>query len=104
MARIMAKKHSIGGQTVVAAADINVLGRKYADGVRVLDLAQFRTFYEGEITPREELAKMLQTCDAANLAGEGAVSAAIDAGIAKPADIIKIGSLPHIQVYRIPKS
>ncbi len=103
MPSIVMKKHAIGGQSVIAAADVSFLGKKYSDGRRVLDLQAYRSFYEGEHTDAFALKTALKNCDSANLVGDAAVMAAIEAGFAKKSDVGRIGTLPHLQLYNVPK-
>lgn len=95
------KKHIVQGQTIIAAADISVLGKKLSDGKRVLDLEKFRSFYEGEATDVAGLASALKSCDSANLVGKLSVGAAIDSNLASEGSIVVIGGVPHLQLYRI---
>jgi uncharacterized protein len=100
---IVMRRHMQNGQTVIAAADSSILGKKYKSGAVVLDLEKFRSFYEGEETEATCLKKALTECDSANLAGSLSVKAAIGAKLAKKSAIIDIGGVPHLQIYRIPK-
>ncbi|MDE1798605.1 MAG: DUF424 family protein [Candidatus Micrarchaeota archaeon] len=109
------KVHPQGPDTVLAAADQSALGIKHADPPatpdasgrttprRVLDLALFRAFYDGETADEERLASLLSTCTSANLVGERAVAVALKAGLARAEHVVKIGAVPHLQLYRIPK-
>jgi len=101
MGKITMKKHSAGRQAILAAADISVLGKKYSTGALVLDLAKFRSFYEGETTDVGELAAAIKSCDSANLVGSLCVESAINAGLAGRESIVVIGGIPHLQLYRI---
>ncbi len=100
---IVMRRHTQGGQNVIAAADTSILGKKYSSGAIVLDLIKFRPFYEGEKTEVAGLKSALASCDSANLAGKLSVGAAIEAKLASKSSIIEIGGVPHLQIYRMAK-
>ncbi|MFH1307216.1 MAG: DUF424 family protein [Candidatus Micrarchaeota archaeon] len=95
------KLHKQGEDVILAVADKDALGKKYEGGGMVLDLQAFRSFYEGELAKEEEIAELLKQCTCANLAGKKAVSVAIDNGFAKSENVVVIGGIPHMQLFRI---
>lgn len=92
--------HHQGAELVLAAADEEVLGVRHEGGGRVLDLAKFAAFYGEETTGAEGLAAHLSACTSANLVGERSVGAALALGLAEKGAVVKIGSVPHLQLYR----
>lgn len=98
---ILHRIHEMQGERVLAAADSDVLGKKWSGGVRVLDLAAFRSFYEGEALDERALESALGACTMANLAGPRAVGVALRMGLADPESVVDIGGLPHVQIYRL---
>ncbi len=100
--RIRIKLHEQGPDMVLAAADEECLGKKHAGGGRVLDLVKYASFYGEETVSAGELAPHLSRCTSANLVGEGACAAAIRMGLAQERQVVKIGGVPHLQIYRKP--
>lgn len=100
--KLVMKLHQIGDETIVAAADFGALGKKYSGNGRHLDLQLFRSFYEGKEASGQELCDALLSCSSANLVGKEAVSAAISNGLAKTKDIVDIGGIMHLQIFRMP--
>ncbi|HIH08293.1 MAG TPA: DUF424 family protein [Candidatus Diapherotrites archaeon] len=45
---------------------------------------------------------MLQEADNINLLGTKAVGVALKQGLIKEGDIIRIGMVPHVQIYKLP--
>lgn len=89
-----------GSELVLAAADEEVLGVRYEGGGRVLDLAKFAAFYGEETIDATGLAAHLSACTSVNLVGERAVGAALRMGLAEKGAVVKIGSVPHLQLYK----
>ena len=98
------KLHQTETELILAVADKDVLGKKYESNKRMLDLISFSSFYKGEIANKEQIQKMLLECTSANLVGKRACSIALSTGLAKSQDIVDIGGLSHIQLYRIRES
>ena len=92
--------HRQGKEVVLAAADEEVLGVRHEGGGRVLDLAKFAAFYGEQTIGAEGLAEHLSACTSANLVGERAVGAALSLGLAEKGAVVRIGSVPHLQLYR----
>ncbi len=115
------KLHRQGDDVVLAAADQSVLGIKHMDPApagpaapsgpsqarapprprRVLDLVTFRSFYDGETADETQLAALLSSATSANLVGERTIAVALKAGLAKAQSVVKIGRVPHVQIYRL---
>ena len=98
--RIRFKLHAQGPDRVLAAADEDTLGKKYTGNGRVLDLVKFASFYGEETITAEELQIHLSDCTSANLVGEHAVGTALKMGLAKNSQVVRIGPVPHLQLYR----
>ena len=95
------KAHSRQGQTIIAVADADLLGKKFKDEKRVLDLEQFADFYKGERVSDAEAEKLLKTAHSVNLVGKRAVALALKLKLAKKEDVVEIQGVPHLQIYRI---
>jgi hypothetical protein len=92
--------HKKGKIVVLAAADEELIGKKYSGGGRVLDLEKFSSFYGEELIDEKSLESHLATCSSANLVGKRAVGVAIRLGLATKSQAVKIGSVLHLQIYR----
>jgi len=83
-------------RSVVAACDIALLGKKFEEGKRQLDIRE--NFYKDRELSKEEAIKLMQRQskeDATfNIVGEEAVSAAIEAGIITKENTGKIANIP----------
>jgi hypothetical protein len=98
--QIRFRLHRQGPELVLAAADEDVLGKKHSGGGRVLDLAKYASFYGEQSIDADGLAEHLQACTSANLVGEKAVGAALSMGLADGGQVIRIGTVPHLQLYK----
>ena len=94
--------HRQGADTVLAAADEECLGLRHEGGGRVLDLVKFASFYGEETIDEAGLYPHLQSCSSANLVGERSVGAALRLGLADEKSVMRIGAVPHLQLYRTP--
>jgi hypothetical protein len=96
------KVHSAGGKKTLAVCDAELMGRVLAGGGRMLDLKKHAGFYKGKKAKNAaEVAALLGECDSANIVGKKCVQIAIDKGVISTADVISIGGIPHVQVYRL---
>lgn len=59
------------------------------------------SFYDGFSATEEELLANLRTASSANLVGERTIGIAVRAGFIDREGIIRIGGVPHAQMYRI---
>jgi len=89
------------GRRIVAVCDSELLGRKFEEGDRSLDLESNRSFYEGTLSEKSVVLNSLLMADSVNLVGEKAVAAGKEAGLVEEESIIRIAGIPHAQVYRL---
>ena len=95
------KVHSRQGEKIVALCDKELLGKVLKEGETVLDLENYREFYEGEEASEEKAKEHLKDASSANLVGKKSVKIALEMELAKEEDVKHIESVPHLQVYRI---
>jgi hypothetical protein len=95
------KIHENSEEIILAVADKDVLGKKYASNGRILDLITFSSFYQGQRANENDVSKLFSQCTSINLVGKLACSIAISKGFAKKDDIVDIGGLSHIQLYKL---
>ena len=94
------KVHSTPGGEVVAVCDAVLVGKVLSQGKRKLDLEKYASFYVGErVSPASAIAA-LRTAPNANIVGKKSLEAAKAAGL-DVSGSIKIGGVPHLQLYRI---
>lgn len=84
---------------LVSVCDPGCVGETYEDGRVSLTVSE--SFYAGEDAERlspERAMNQLAGADTANLVGEDAVTAAIDAGVVDPDTVLEIEDTLHAQV------
>jgi len=105
VAGILAKTHvsKRGGmtQTIIALCDSNLLGKVYSQGEAVLDLKNYRGFYEGNPVSEMEAIELLRKADNANIVGERAVAVAQKTLGVPKTRLKRISGIPHLQYYKI---
>ncbi len=83
-------------RTVVALCDAELVGKKFEEGVRQLDLRE--NFYKDKKVAKAEAIKILriQTAQDAtfNIAGEKSIQAAIEAGLITKDSVHKVQDIP----------
>lgn len=85
---------------LVAAADTDIVGDTYDNGtVSVTVEAGFYGAADAETDP-DALVESLARASVANLVGETAVGAAVDAGYVDEANVLDLGGVPHAQYLR----
>ncbi|PIU21138.1 MAG: DUF424 domain-containing protein [Candidatus Diapherotrites archaeon CG08_land_8_20_14_0_20_34_12] len=99
MRRIIHKIHKKDGSEILAACDRELLGKTIEDKDYSIKVSEF--FYGNEAITEKALEKLLKNAGNANLIGEKVVSIALKARLITEKNIIKIGSTPHVQIYRL---
>lgn len=90
--------HSRTGETVVAACDENLLGKK----IKINDnfsVEVSKAFYGGILVKCDELDRYLREAKIVNLLGETVISHMIKKGIVSEKAVMKVGKIPHIQLF-----
>lgn len=84
-------------RAVIAICDSNLLGKKFEDGNKQLDIRE--NFFKDREVSSEEAKKIMQhhlkEDSTFNIIGKEAVKAAIEAGIITPKSIGKIKNIPY---------
>ena len=84
---------------LVAAADETVVGELFEeDGVRV-DVDE--EFYGTSTVPRDEVVESLRKAAIANLVGETAVEAGVEAEVVDEENVLCVEEVPHAQMVRL---
>jgi len=86
---------------LVAAADSDVVGETYGNGsVSITVAADFYGDAEAEADV-DALVESLGRASVANLVGDAAVSAAVEAGFVDEANVLDLDGVPHAQYLRL---
>ncbi|MFH0713886.1 MAG: hypothetical protein V1722_04760 [Candidatus Micrarchaeota archaeon] len=103
------KKHlrNYSGRTsvVIAMADINLIGKRYSEGGKVLDLKTYGAFYTGEKITAAKASEVIKVelegneYVSFNFVGKEAITVAGKFFNVKNSK--KIAGIPHLQVYRV---
>jgi len=83
------------GRTIIAVCDSNLIGKKFEEGEKQLDLSS--DFYKGEKMDKERILNYFKSVHIVNLCGEKSVELGIKAGIIDKNRVIKIDGIPHAE-------
>ncbi len=93
---MIAKPHkNQQNKIVVAVCDSELLGKKYEEGGKQLDLTS--DFYKGDEMEDVAVGDLMRNADSVNLVGEKAVSLGIQEGIIDKEHVNKIAGIPYAQ-------
>ncbi len=81
--------------TLLAAADEDLMGKEFKDGKYTIKVKE--SFYKDMLVTEEQFAELFPTCTVANLVGERTVSKAVEIGYISPSNILRIKGIPHAQ-------
>jgi len=94
---MIAKKHiTADKRLVLAVCDSILLGQKFKDDEKQLDLAS--DFYAGDETPADEVEILMKKAYILNLIGEESVKLGIAAGLVSTDNTGKVDGIPYAQV------
>ncbi len=83
-------------RTIVALADSNIIGKKFEEGIKQIEIRP--NFFQGEEKPRNEVIKILKRMESEdalfNIVGKESIETALEAGIIKKHGIIEIQGVP----------
>ncbi len=91
---IRMKVYSQGKETLVAAADEDLLGKTFREGKFKIEVG---TFYAGERVGDDELLAQLKLATIGNFVGRETIEAAKKGGYVSDEGILWIGGVPHAQ-------
>lgn len=84
---------------VVSVCDADLLGETYEEGRVSLTVTE--EFYGGDPASAEEIAAALGRAKTANIVGEEAVAAAVEAGFVDPGNVLDVDGTVHAQYVRL---
>ncbi len=91
---IRMKVYTQGKETLVAAADEDLLGKTFREGKFKIEVGKF---YEGDRVTEEGLLQHLRLATIGNFVGRETVEAAKRGGYVSDDSILWIGGVPHAQ-------
>jgi hypothetical protein len=92
---IWAKTFRTPSDTLLAAADEELIGRELRDGKFKLKVSE--SFYKDILIEERILKDLLSLCSVANLVGERCVEIAMELGYISRENILYIEGVPHAQ-------
>ncbi|MEM4247108.1 MAG: DUF424 family protein [Candidatus Woesearchaeota archaeon] len=92
---MIVKVHKRESRTVVAVCDSDLLGRKFEENGRQLDLTS--DFYKGEERDEKEVGDIIRNADIVNLVGQNAVKLGLQEEVITQDHVITIAGIPHAQ-------
>lgn len=89
------KRHK-SSRTVVAICDENLLGKKFTEGIKQLDVRE--SFYKGEKLTKSEVISIMKyefkSDSTFNIVGKESIQTAIEAGIIGKNEFSKVKNIP----------
>jgi hypothetical protein len=91
---IRMKVYRQGKETLVAAADEDLLGKTFREGKLKIEIG---AFYQGDLVTDEMFVSHLQLMTIGNFVGKETIDVAIRAGFVSEDGILWIDGVPHAQ-------
>lgn len=91
---IRMKVYVQGRETLVAAADADLIGKTFREGKFKIGIG---TFYEGDVVTEARFVERLHEATIGNFVGRETVDATIRAGFVSEDGILWIDGVPHAQ-------
>ena len=99
MAEVYVKVMKQGRQVLVAACDVEILGRTLRKGRLLFEVRE--SFYKGSKMKVEEAMLLIRSATTVNLVGSRIVKHAIKDGLVHPEAILVISGIPHAQIVKL---
>ena len=91
---IRMKVYTQGKETLVAAADADLVGKTFREGKFKIEVGKF---YEGDVVTAESFLAHMKVATIGNFVGKETVEAATHAGYVTEEGILWIAGVPHAQ-------
>jgi len=91
---IRMKVYHQGKETLVAAADADLIGQTFREGKFKIEVGKF---YEGDVVTEERFVTELRLATIGNFVGKETIDAAKEAGFVGDDGILWINGVPHAQ-------
>ena len=96
---VYAKLSKCGEHVLLAACDVELLGKVLKDGKIVFRIGE--EFYKGPKMPVEDAIELMEESTVVNMIGANIVKTAIDRGLVHPEAVLNICGVPHAQIVKI---
>lgn len=96
---ICLKVYTQGRERLVAACDLDIVGKTFRSGGLVLEVSE--SFYRGDEVDEGALVNWLRLATVANLSGRRTVDVAVEHGFVDRGCVMEIGGVPHAQMTRM---
>lgn len=96
---IYIKKHILGNKIVVGVCDSDLVGKKFVEGEKALNISEF--FFKGEIYDKEKAADVINSAYSLNIVGKKAIEICLDLGIVSKENIFTISNVPYALIFEI---
>ena len=95
---MIVKIHEKNSRIIVAICDDDLLGRRFEEGEKQLDLTG--SFFDGKKLPDMEVGDIARNADIINFVGKKSVEFGIEEGLVEKENIQKIKDVPFAQVVQ----
>ena len=93
---MITKVHNADGKKIITITDSQLMGKKFVEGVKQLDLNG--EFYKGEEKTEEEIKDLCTSAYIIHFVGKQSVGIGMNMGLIERDSIIKIKNIPHAEV------
>ncbi len=90
------RRHEMNGRVVFALCDKELIGKIIKDEKRIINLKDYAEFYIGN-----DADLLGDHFESINAVGKKSVNFLLKKGIIKRKNIVRVGGIPHVQVYKI---
>jgi len=88
-----------GGDTLLAVADLSILGKNLKEDDLEIDVS--KDFYGGETCSEDEIKRLIKSATIINALGKSIISLLLDEKIVDKENILYIAGVPHAQVISV---
>jgi len=99
LAEVYVKVTKQGRQVLVAACDVEILGRTLRRGKLLFEVRE--SFYKGSKMKVGEAINLIRSATIVNLVGSKIVKHAVEEGLVHPEAILVISGIPHAQIVKL---
>ena len=93
------KVHVSARGKVVAICDEELLGKKFENGEKQLDIKE--DFYKGELLAKEDAIGIIKAESNINLVGKRIIEICINEGIINKEDVLEVKGVPYAMIFEI---
>ncbi len=92
---MIVKKHINQGRVLLAICDDEIIGKKFEEGKKQLDLTA--DFFKGEKKSEEEARQLIKKATFLNLNGKKSIALGVELGFVDAENVIFISGIPHAE-------